>query len=447
MRYRHFYWAVFLRLMVIILLAGATVWLWQEKHSVVICILPVLLLILAVAGLIRYFNHVNRWISFFLLGIENGDTSLKIPEKTGNKAIDEVYRGLKRLNELFQRTKIDIHAREQYFQSIIDQSATGLFSVNEQGRVADINPVAEELTGMKRYHPLTVLKKMDEALPDFILNSGATSASAIFTNRQGRKFLFRVSSIRIGGKDIRLVAVSDITRELDTREVDSWIKLARTLSHEIMNNIVPITTLSGVVLDYFTKEGEPVGREAVDEKIVADAVRGLTVIKERSEGLMHFVENYRKFTRLPEPQIREIDLVQLIGKELMAVAALPGAGEIRIRKHLPEQFLFSTDENLLSQVLTNLLKNAVEALTGSGVDDPELTVSLEEGQPVQITVTNNGPAIPPELQEQIFVPFFTTKDEGSGVGLSLSRQIMLSLGGDMMLISNEEQTTFAVVMG
>ena len=450
MPYKHFYRAILFRLALIVLLAGATTWLFFEKQNYLPAVLFALLLAGAIVNIGRYFNHLNRWISFFLLGIENEDTTLKIPSKSGNKAIDEVYKGMNRLNELFRKTKTEINTREQYFRSVINQSTTGLFSVNEKGRVININPEAEKLVNLKEYHHINALSAIDKALPDFIMQSHPDShpASVIFENRHGQKLLFKLSQITLKGQKIKLLAVSDITKELDNREVDAWIKLARTLSHEIMNNIAPITTLSKVISGYFTQGNKIVDTGKIDEKTIRNTVKGLNVIEERSIGLMNFVENYRKFTKLPEPQLKEVNLSALIENNLLAAGAFPEFDNIKIKKEIPPNFYFTTDEKLLAQVITNLLKNALEALLSDGIQNPTLTIKLwQADRTARIEFANNGPVIPPALREQIFVPFFTTKENGSGIGLSLSKQIMLTMGGDILLNSKKEGwTTFTVVL-
>ena len=275
-------------------MAGA--FLFFEKQAYSLSLLTLLLLIGAIINIIRYFNGINQWMAFFLLGIENEDTSLKIPTKSGNKAIDEVYAGIERLNNLFKQSKIDISTQEQYYRSVIDQSATGLFSVNENGRVININPSAIKLTNLQEYHHVNALSKIDNALPYFIIRPkiNLNQQSAIFENQYGQKLLFKLSEIKTTKEIIRLVAVSDITKELDNREVDAWIKLARTLSHEIMNNIAPITTLSQVISDYFIRNKKAIELADLDSKTINNTVKGLKVIEERSLGLIHFVDNYQK---------------------------------------------------------------------------------------------------------------------------------------------------------
>ena len=448
MAYKHFYFAILLRLAIIIILSASATLLFFVYQSYYAGIMVLLMLTGAIYDIINYFNNINKWISLFLLGVENEDSTLKIPSRTGNKAIDDVYVGIEKLNEIFKQTKIDISLQEHYFRIVINQSATGLFSVNEKGRVININPAADKLTKLKEYHHVNFLKTIDNALPDFIINTYQFphQQSAIFENQYGQKLLFKLSEIENKNKKIRLVAVSDITKELDNGEVDAWIKLARTLSHEIMNSIVPITTISQVISSYFTTKGKTISEEDVDSKMIANTVKGLKVIEEQSVGLMSFVGNYRKFTKLPEPRFSEVNLSTLIEGNLLAANAFTGFDTIKINTSLPKNIVVSTDEKLLSQVIINLLKNACEALILESIENPKLKINLKQTEStISIEITNNGPCIPPEIKEQIFIPFFTTKEEGSGVGLSLSKQIMLKMGGDILLYTTKDNLTLFVV--
>jgi nitrogen fixation/metabolism regulation signal transduction histidine kinase len=442
---KHFYRAVAYRLISLLVLSMSATYLLFVQEL----IFWSLLLFLAALGLalnaLRYFNRVHHWIASFLLGIENEDTTLKIPDATGNKAIDEVFKGLHRLNELFRKTKIEIGAQEKYYLSIINQSATGLFSVNEQGRIININPSAEQLTGLIAFQHVNTLSRIHPSLPEFIQKGDhiAEPASAIYENAKGQKLLFKLSEIQTPTETIVLVVVSDITKELDVREVDAWIKLARTLSHEIMNNIAPITTLSKVTLKFFTKEGQSLSPEEVTGETIQKTITGLQVIEERSTGLKKFVENYRKFTKLPDPEWKKVELAEFISGILLICSGFKNYHQVKILEQLPEQIQVLTDENLLSQVLINLLKNALESFSAvEEIKDPLIQIKASPvGKFVQMDVCNNGAPIPPELREQIFVPFFTTKEKGTGIGLSLSKQIMLKLGGDILLKSEPRKLT------
>ena len=317
------------------------------------------------------------------------------------------------------------------------------------GRVININPAATKLTRLSAFHHVNSLLAIDEVLPDFIMQShDKNQQTAIFENQYGQKLLFKLSEINTQAEFIKLVAVSDITKELDNREIDAWIKLARTLAHEIMNNIAPITSLTQVISGYYVVNGQVVKTESVDANIIANTVKGLRVIEERGVGLMRFVDNYRKFTKLPEPHFKVINLSGIIERALLASNAYSGFPKIEIRKSIPENMMISSDEQLLSQVILNLLKNASEALIDGEIPVPFISVKLTQfGNTIKLEIANNGAQIPPEIKEQIFVPFYTTKENGSGIGLSLSKQIILQMGGDIMLTTGkDQQTIFSIVL-
>lgn len=450
MKYKHFYIAILLRLTFIILFSISGAYLFFEKQAYILCLLPLILVIGGIINIISYFNNLNQWIAYFLLGVENEDASLKIPTKSGNKAIDDVYKGIERLNKLFKQTKIDISTQEQYYRSVINQSATGLFSINENGRVININPAAVKLTNLQEYHHVNSLRTIDSVLPDFIMsqNQKPYQHSTIFENKYGQKLLFKISEIKTSKELIKFVAVSDITKELDAGEVEAWIKLARTLSHEIMNNIAPITTLSQVISSYFTKNSKAVEVKDIDSQTISNTIKGLRVIEERSLGLMNFVDNYRKFTKLPVPKLGKVNLSNLIENNLLAASTFPDFNTIKLESSVGKNLMVTADEKLLSQVITNLLKNACEALIFGSVENPKITLRTEQLEnTTQVKISNNGPEIPPEIREQIFTPFFTTKDTGSGIGLSLSKQIMLKMNGDVLLNTRKgNQTTFSIVL-
>jgi len=210
-----------------------------------------------------------------------------------------------------------------------------------------------------------------------------------------------------------------------------------------MNNIAPITTLSQVTLNYFVRDGREVEAEKIDQDTVKKTIKGLRVIEERSSGLKDFVENYRKFTKLPEPDLKELELGGLIGNVLLICAGFEGFEEVKVEDHVPNSVFVRTDQNLLSQVLINLLKNALESFRDEALPDhPLIRISAkEENDRIRIDICNNGEEIAHELREQIFVPFYTTKENGSGIGLSLSKQIMLLLGGDIILRSHDRNET------
>ncbi len=449
MIYKHFYITILTKLLILISLVVATTYLYVVEQAYTWCLTLVAIIIISLFNLLRYFNNMNEWIAFFLLGIENEDSTLKVPGKSGNKSIDEVYKGIDRLKDLFLKAKIEISTQEHHYRSVINQSATGLFSVNENGRIININPAATKLTGLQEFHHINILKKIDSSLPDLITKPiiAKNKQSVVFENKYGQKLLFKLSEIVTKKEKVKLVAVGDITKELDNGEVDAWIKLARTLSHEIMNNIAPITTLSKVISSYFTIDNENVKAGDIDDNTITNTLKGLHVIEERSVGLTKFVENYRKFTKLPAPEFKKVNLSEIVESNIIAALAYTNNSKIEIIKKIPDNIYVETDSKLLSQVIINLVKNACEALNLADIPEPVVRIELTKKVNTQIYITNNGPGIPVEIREQIFIPFYTTKEEGSGVGLSLSKQIMLKMGGDIILTSaKDDDTTFCINM-
>lgn len=446
MSYNNFYFNIILRILLLIVLSiAAAFYLFIEVNLWLGGILAIIAFFIAIF-LIRYFNNINRWMTYFLLGIENEDTTLKPPPKSGNKSIDDVYKGMNRLNELFKNAKIEISTQEQYFKKVINQSATGLFSINAHNRIININPAATKLTGLYNFHHINALLKIDKALPNFLIHHPLQKTSAIFENQYGQKLLFKLSEIKTSHERLRLVAVSDITKELDNGEVEAWIKLARTLSHEIMNNIAPITTLSQVISSYFEKNNQVLAVEELNQKTINNTIKGLNVIEDRSTGLMKFVENYRKFTKLPKPEIRNINLSELLKNSLIAIYTYPYVDQLEIKTKIPNDIYIETDPQMLNLVIHNLLKNAYESLLNQDINKAILKVNLQnQNQLTSIEIANNGPEIPAEIKEQIFVPFFTTKENGSGVGLSLSKQMMLKMNGDIYLKPKDDDFTCFVV--
>ncbi len=448
MGYKNFNMAISVRLFFLVLFSMISIYFYLGHYPFYTYLISLILMLFFAINTLSYFNKINNLISFFLLGIKNEDTSLKIPEKSSNKSINNIFKGINNLNDILKQAKIKISTQEQYFKTIINQSTTGLFSVGSNNRVIHINPAASKLIGLQEQHHINSLNKIDDNLAEFIKNKENNEQTRIFENKYGQKLLFKVSVINILDQDTILVSVSDITKELHRSEVDAWIKLARTLSHEIMNNITPITTLSQVVLKYYKTNNKIKSIDEMDEKTISKTVKALSVIEERSVALMNFVENYRKFTKLPEPVIKQENISEIIENCILAISSFPNFKEIELVKKIPEKLLFNTDANLLSQVIINLLKNALEAFKKSISPNSFISVKLKkEFENVYIEIANNAKAIPPEIKDQIFIPFFTTKEEGSGIGLSLSKQILMKMDADISLKqSNSDITAFEVIL-
>ncbi len=241
--------------------------------------------------------------------------------------------------------------------------------------------------------------------------------------------VLQATDFKARNETFTLVSIQDIRNELDAQEVEAWLKLIRVLTHEIMNSITPITSLSDTLLNYYTNTNEPISAQTTE-----NTVKGLEVIKERGTGLIHFVESYRKLTRISTPVLKTIELKPFIEHLVLLVED----DRITFEKQVtPENLTINADEGQISQVLLNLIKNATQAVKGTENPIIKIVANIGENKRPQISVSDNGSGISEELLEQIFVPFFTTKENGSGIGLSISRQIMRNHNGNIKVISKE----------
>jgi signal transduction histidine kinase len=262
-------------------------------------------------------------------------------------------------------------------------------------------------------------------------------------NEQGETQLsLKAISFGIKGNELIILSVQDIKHELDEKELESWMKLIRVLMHEIMNSITPITSLSESLLKIYTKNGDPVTPEEVTSRAIDTTLQGLNVIKDQGKGLMSFVESYRKLTRVPEPEKKIFKVADLLSRVQILYDSLEKNRkvELSVKVTNPDLEIFA-DQNLISQVLINLLKNALEA----NEDNPDTRITIAANTDIdnrpELCVIDNGPGISEAKLDEIFVPFFTTKEKGSGIGLSISRQIMKVHGGNLKVRSVPDKET------
>ena len=326
--------------------------------------------------------------------------------------------------------------------------------LNDNGAVYQKNNEALRLLGLEVFTHVRQLSRVDAHLTDTLTACRpGDKFQAAFGNERGTVNLsVRVSDITVRQEHLRILALNDINNELDEKEIDSWIRLTRVLTHEIMNAVTPITSLSDTLL------------KLTEARISKEEMRhGLQTISTTGKGLLAFVESYRRFTRIPTPEPSLFYLKGFINRMAeLARHQYPDTPVTFNVSIVPDDLILYADENLISQVIINLLKNAIQAFetgapaaTGTNAETTAETNAAttekhiniraycNEAEAVLIEISNNGPAIPPDIAGHIFIPFFTTKENGSGIGLSISRQIMRLSGGSLSLIAGKE-TTFVL---
>jgi nitrogen fixation/metabolism regulation signal transduction histidine kinase len=404
-------------------------------------IIIIVLLLVAVVGYIRLHRHYRRNIkkvTFLFDAIDNGDFSFNFPTEKGFKEDKILHKSLNRIKLFLQHTREEQMNREKYYEQILNAVDTGILVVDSHDNILQHNQAALRLLDTD---VLTHMNQVKGKLKDEHLAKHETQAM-------------------LKDKHVRIIALSDVSHELSNQEVDSWIKLIRVLTHEIMNTITPVTSLSETLLTRVTED--------------KDLKQGLETIHKTGTELLAFVNNYRRFTHVPQPQPALFYVEPFL--ERMALLC---NHEVEIEVS-PKDLLVYADESLLSHVVTNLLKNAVEAFNGQeklsaernkqdgnvqgrnkqecrsadlqSAASKKAFIRLQAYANVQesiiIDVSNNAGLIPEDVASHIFIPFFTTKPEGSGIGLSLSRQIMRVSGGSLSLHQDKAQgiTTFRIII-
>lgn len=396
-------------------------------------VIIVLLLVVSVAGYIRLYRHYRRNIKkviFLFDAIDNVDFSFNFPMQGVSKNDRILHQSLNRIKAFLQHTREEQMEREKYYEKILNMVDAGIMVVDSHDNVLQHNQAALRLLDTD---VLTHLNQVKTKLKDEHLSKHETATM-------------------IKDKPVRIIAISDVSHELSNQEIDSWIKLIRVLTHEIMNTITPVTSLSETLLKELEEDMHWEGRFATcpNSPKEKDLRIGLETIHKTGTELLSFVNNYRRFTHVPQPQPSLFYVEPFLNR-----MALLCNHEVSIEV-APKDLIVYADESLIAHVVTNLLKNAVEAIkekeSTEVSEDKHAFIRIKayanEQEAIVIDVTNNAGIIPDDIAAHIFIPFFTTKKEGSGIGLSLSRQIMRVSGGTLSLHQNKEEntTTFRIVI-
>lgn len=423
------------RLLLVIGLAATCVafyyhrnWLWMS--------VSVPSLVVSIRWFYRLYTHNTRKIAFLLDAIENNDPAVQFYEQVAEDGNSQVNAMLNRIARILYNVKQETAQREKYYELILDFVETGIVVLNAKGAVYQKNKEAMHLLGMEVFTHVKQLARVSDELKNTLEKAvpGDKLQVQFKTERSTVHLALRVSGIIIQEEELRIIALSDINRELDEREIDSWIRLTRVLTHEIMNSLTPVTSLSETLLALPGAENE-------------EMRQGLETIHTTGKGLINFVMSYRKLTRLPSPEPSLFYVRPFL--ERMARLAQHQYSRPNITISLlesPKDLIVFADEHLIAQVVTNLLKNAIQAIGDAPNGSILLKTYCDEQESVHIEIANNGPVIQPEAAEQIFVPFFTTKEDGSGIGLSLSKQIMRLSGGTLALLPYKDPEQLTIFM-
>jgi len=415
-----------------------------SEHSVRLSILCSVTILFTTVSLITYLNRTNRNIRFFFDSVRNDDSNLTFPVDTKKGDLKELHRSMNIVNLQIQNLKIRNRQQEQYFQKILEHLGTGIITYDRKGFIHHANSAAKRLLSSDVLSHLQQIERIDTKLFLTIKNLKPFERSLVALNTRQSEIQLSLKTTSFGSdeNELMILSIQDIKHELDEKEIDSWMKLIRVLMHEIMNSITPITSLSESLSNIYFSGEKPILPDEVTEKKIATTIQGLNVIKTQGKGLMEFVESYRRLTRIPKPEMKYFSASELFSRVKILADSLEKSPNTEISFLIddPSSLIFA-DENLISLVLLNLIKNAVEA----NEKNPACRISVRSGLNAdnlpEICVTDNGPGISEENLEEVFVPFFTTREKGSGIGLSISRQIMGAHGGSLKVHSRPGKET------
>lgn len=368
-------------------------------------------------------------IDFMSDALDSGESAFRYSEDHWSDR--RLNRSLNRLRSIFEAEKSDIRERERYFGIMLDHVQSGVIVIDGD-KIDYSNVIARGFLGMSDISSLRQIERISPELANAFRSASETESRASFVSERGTvQFSISACTARLHGKDVSIVTFNDITREMENNESESWTRLIRVLTHEIMNTVTPIASLSSAL------------SQNLDAYDTEDVRSALGTISSSSEGLISFVQSYRSLTHIAAPVRKAFYLRDLVNDSvIIAQANWPSA---RVSYHeLSEYIILYADYGQISQVMNNLIKNAVQA----GASDIDITASIDKRERTVINVANNGEPISETGREQIFVPFYTTKGvSGTGVGLSLCRQIIRLNGGTINLTSSTlEATVFTIVL-
>lgn len=424
---------IIFRVILITLNSIALAWIYTNTNRPATTLFLLISLVLQTISLIYFCNRINRDLSNFLISLQENNTTLTFPSSSRiEKNFKDLTQNLNRINSKIQQAAVEREQKNHYMQIIVDQIAVGLISFNETGAIEFINKSASQILGVNYLKNIGTLLEKHPALLKYFssMEKNEQCLLKITVDKKDIPLSVKTKILKINEVKIKLVTFQNIKDELDAQELDSWRKLIRILRHEIMNSITPITTLTTAIKRTFQKEGNLVNLNDLKKENIEDAIASTEVIEERSRGLIFFVEKFRSLTDLPHPKITTFKIGKLFDNLCILFSKELNLKKINLKIDNNTDLSLDADEHLIEQVLINLVKNSIEAINHQH-GEITLKACLNGNSGTCISVIDNGEGIKPEDIDKIFIPSYSKKENGSGIGLSISKQIMQLHNGNI----------------
>lgn len=409
------------------------------------------IIVFQVVEMIRYVSRTNRAIARLFSAVRHSDFSTTFRQGLAGSSFPELEASMDEIVKAYKTVKIQREAQFQLLQALINNIRVGIIVLADEDQITLLNPTAEMLVGIKGTRNWRLVRQSNPAFAGMVDDLGDNGRKLIElkAGNQSHMVSLDVRTIQIMELPHKLITFQDINSEIEQKEIEAWHKLIRILTHEIMNSVTPIAslteTMQGMLASDRSHQTPP---KEISEETIADIRFSLETIQKRSEGLLKFVETYRKLTRVPRPTLETVELKELFAsvQRLMKEALAAQAIELAVNVD-PASTHAQVDRTLIEQVLINLITNSIHALDSRSNPQIELSAYRRDGI-LTVEVRDNGVGIPRKELDEIFVPFFSTKKHGSGIGLSLSRQIISLHGGTLKVSSQEGKgTSFYLTFG
>ncbi len=396
---------------------------------------------------IHYIDRTNRILNNFLESIRYSDFTRTFQVEGEGSSFEKLKNSFNEVIKDFQEVRAEKEENFYYLQTVIQHIGIALIAFQKDGKVELINNATKKLFQIRNLSNVQALSGFSQELVEklFSIKHGENTLIKVQEKDNLLQLVIYATEFKIHNRTITLVSIKNIQQELEEKEMESWQKLIRVLTHEIMNSITPISSLASTVtliLKELTEELKEQGINADELETLEEVGSALQTIHKRTDGLLHFVNTYRNLTKIPKPNFSIFRVRQLLGNIHNLFEEELKSKNIACRVNIePESLELSADEHLIEQVIINLIKNAIHAVSGREGSSIGLNAYLNSRGRIVIQVVDNGPGILPNVLERVFIPFFTTKPQGSGIGLSLSRQILRLHGGTINAYSEPEKET------
>lgn len=436
---------LYLVLLIISIVISTYLFILQHYIYVVPCIG---FCVMCIVNMVKYYKKFNANIITLLNAIENDDYSFHFTTNVMSRREKELNMMMNRIKSILVKAKEEIIRNEKFLSVIVENTPSGMIVLDSNNNIKQTNQTTIDLLGLQVLTHINQLRTIEHDLPEKLntLDVNDTLQLNLQTDTEELKVTVKVSIIQCGRERYRILSLYNIQNELEANELESWSKLIRVMTHEIMNSIAPITSLTETLLFSYKYYDYS---EAVSEEMTKNTIEAISIINSTTKGLKNFVESYRQFSKIAYLNLVDLEIkpfVQsVIGLERTELENRKISIELNIDKDV--NISVKADQNYLNQVLVNLMKNAIEAFDNQDKEPKIINIHIKNQQgKTEICIANNGPAIPADVLDNIFVPFFTTKDQGSGIGLSLSRYIMRRHSGNLKHNYKDGWTIFTVVL-